>query len=56
METSLYFDAIPVCISKKGDENQQTPIKYSKKRTARRSYILNIKVLDLVVSGNLFMF
>ena len=31
MGTSLYFDAIPVCISKKDDLNQQTPIKHSKR-------------------------
>ena len=34
-----------------------TPIKHSKgERTTRQCYILNTKVLDLVVSDNLFMF
>ena len=31
METSLYFDAMPVCISKRVIINQQTTIKYSKR-------------------------
>ena len=31
METSLNFDAIPVCISKRVIKNQQTPIKHSKR-------------------------
>ena len=48
MEAALFFDAIPVCISKRVIKNQQTTIKHSK-REPIRCYILNIKVLDLVV-------
>ena len=31
METSVYFDAIPVCISKRVIKNQLTPTKHNKR-------------------------
>ena len=35
MKTSLYFDTIPVCISKRVIKNQQTPVKHSKREPTK---------------------